>query len=396
MHVSRTLLAIAMSASLPMAAQQTPVRGVVFADANANGTRDRGERGVSGVMVSNQDDIVTTDSAGAYSIAPGTTGVVFVSVPDGYHAVGSFWRSTATPSASMDFALRTAPRVTDFTFVHASDTHIAPNVVERTRRLRTLVDSLHPAFALIAGDLVRDAMSQTDSLSRSYYELFIAEAAKFTTPMWTVPGNHENFGIIRSRANIPKTHPLWGRGMYHHYLGPDYYSFTWGGVHFVGLNSVSIDDSAYYGDVDSLQLAWLKRDLTHVPVTMPVVTFNHIPFVSAWEHFTGYIDLPPVSSVMMLKGKPTFRHTVNNVSEVMDVFAGRAYPLALQAHQHVSEKVVYDMSGSKTRFETSAAIVGPNQLGTLTFPSGFTLYSVHNGVIDAGRFIPLGLDVPRR
>ena len=66
--------------------------------------------------------------------------------------------------------------------------------------------------------------------------------------------------------------------MYHHYFGPDYYSFTRGGVHFVGLNTVDIDDQRYYGHVDSLQLAWLERDLALVPADMPVVTFDHIPF----------------------------------------------------------------------------------------------------------------------
>jgi hypothetical protein len=316
-------------------------------------------------------------------------------VPDGYRAVGAFWRSTAAQTGSMDFALQQVPRVTEFTFVHASDTHIAPNVVQRTQRLRTLVDSLHPAFALIAGDLIRDAMSQSDSLSRSYYELFQTEAQKFTTPLWTVPGNHENFGIIHTRWNIPKTHPLYGRGMYHHYFGPDYYSVTYGGVHFIGLNSVSMDDSAYYGEIDSVQMAWLRRDLAHVPAAMPIVTFNHIPFVSAWEHYTGYIDLPPVSSVMMLHGKPAFRHTVTNVSEVMDLFAGHEYPLALGAHIHTGEKLVFESLGRKTRFEQSAAIIGPNRVGTLTFHSGFTLYTVRNGKIDAGQFIPLNID-PRQ
>jgi hypothetical protein len=389
MRLQLALLALSIGVVPPLHAQQSLIRGIVFADANGNGARDPGERGLPGVVVSNQDAVVTTDSSGAFGIAPGATGIVFVSVPDGFRAVGSFWRGTTAPMTSGDFALRPVPRVSEFTFVHASDTHIAPAVVERTRRFRALVDSLRPAFALIAGDLVRDAMSQQEAVAKSYYDLFVAEARQFTTPIWTVPGNHENFGIIRSRSNIPKTHPLYGRGMYHQYLGPDYYSFTWGGVHFVGLNSVSMDDSAYYGYVDSLQMAWLERDLAQIPRTMPVVTFNHIPLVSAWENLIGYIELPPVSSVGIINGKPTFRHTVSNVRQVMDALSGRLYPLALGAHIHAGERLVYEMVGRKTRFEQSAAIVGPGQVGTMTFPSGFTLYTVRNGEIDAGRFIPL-------
>jgi hypothetical protein len=204
-----------------------------------------------------------------------------------------------------------------------------------------------------------------------------------------VPGNHENFGLIRSRWNIPRTHPFHGRGMYRHHLGPDYYSFTWGGVHFVGLNSVSMDDFAYCGYVDCVQMAWLERDLAQIPRTMPAVTFNHIPLVSGWETLIGYLDFPPVSSVGRFTGKLTFRHTVSNVVQSTDVLSGRPYPLALGAHVHAGERLVDETVGRKTRFEQCVAIVGPGRLRTLTFPSGFTLYTLRNGEIDAGRFIPL-------
>jgi 3',5'-cyclic-AMP phosphodiesterase len=76
------------------------------------------------------------------------------------------------------------------------------------------------------------------------------------------PGNHDHYGIIRSRSHADPANPLYNRGMYRQYFGPDYYSFTYGGVHFIGLNTISPDDSAYYGDVDSVQMEWLKRDLS--------------------------------------------------------------------------------------------------------------------------------------
>jgi hypothetical protein len=88
-------------------------------------------------------------------------------------------------------------------------------------------------------------------------------------PVWTVPGNHEIFGIERDKSGVAADHPLFGRAMYRAYRGPDYYSFNAGGVHFVGLNTADIDGPSYFGHVDSTQLAWLARDL-----------FNHIPFYS--------------------------------------------------------------------------------------------------------------------
>jgi hypothetical protein len=375
-------------------AQTTELHGTVFVDANGNGRRDSGERGLARVAVSNQADVVLTDSSGLFRIARGTTGVVFVSVPDGYRSVGPFWRSAADSMTAMDFALGAAPSRSVFAFMHASDTHIAPASVERTRRLRAIVDSVKPDFLLIAGDLVRDALRVPEAEAAGYYELFRVERSHFATPVWTVPGNHEIFGIERNQSHVEPSHPLFGKAMYRHYFGPDYYSFNHGGVHFVGLNTVDVDDMWYYGHVDSLQLAWLARDLAAIPPAMPVVTFDHIPLVSALDHLWGVTEEPPAPTLITVKGRTLYRHVVSNAQEVLAVMRARHHVLALGAHIHVRESVGYTVDGAATRFEQSAAVIGPTRMGDLTFPSGVTLYTVRNGVIDSGRFI--GLDDPKR
>jgi hypothetical protein len=86
----------------------------MFDDRNGNRARDPGERPIPGVVISNLRDVART-----------------------------------------------------FSFIHASDTHIAPENVDRTRRLRQLVDSIRPDFTLFTGDLIRDAMSQQEPLSRA-------------------------------------------------------------------------------------------------------------------------------------------------------------------------------------------------------------------------------------
>src|SRR5689334_24041404 len=130
-------LIIAFTAT-PVAAQG-PTTGSVFVDANGNGIRDAGERGVAGVAVSNQDAVTTTDASGRFNLPRGGAGIVFISVPDGYRSLGRFWRAVSDSSAPLDFALASAPRVRQFRFVHASDTHIAPASADRTRRLGALV-----------------------------------------------------------------------------------------------------------------------------------------------------------------------------------------------------------------------------------------------------------------
>jgi hypothetical protein len=380
------LLPLLLPATL---AAQRSLRVTVFDDRNGNGARDTGERPVPSAVISNQRDVVTTDAAGVARIERGPTGVVFVSVPNGYRSVGSFWRAPTPADSQLTFALRPAPPARAFRFVHASDPHIAPDVVDRTRRLRQLVDSIRPDFTIVTGDLIRDAMSQQEPLARSYFELFDAETRGFATPVWTVPGNHDHFGIIPSRSHVPATHPLYDRGMYRHYRGPDYYSFTSGGVHFVALNTLIADDSAYYGRVDSVQLAWLRRDLATIAPGVPVVTFNHIPMASAWELLTGFADMPLVASIRREDGITKDRHTVANVLEVRAAMHGHPWVLALGGHMHAAEKLAFQTEGGRTRFEQAAAIVGSWDNGDLVAPSGVTVYTVRGGVIDAGRFVRL-------
>lgn len=396
MHMTRRLLVLVLLLIPAISgAQDVDVSGVAFIDANGNGVRDGGERGLANVVVSNQDAVVATDASGAYRLPRGANGVVFVSVPDGHRTVGAFWQRVDNTTSTVDFPLSPIARSSEFTFIHASDTHIAPAVLARTQRFRELADSLNPAFVVITGDLVKDALRVGETEATGYYDLFRREVALFKSPVWTVPGNHENFGIERGKSNVSTAHPLYGRKMYHHYQGPDYYSFNAGGVHFVGLNTVDIDDQWYYGHVDSLQLAWLERDLAMVPPTMPVVTFNHIPFFSSFEGINGYDDTSVAPTLITVNGKTAFRHTVSNAGAVLAVLRKHRHVLALGGHVHAGEQIVYEMNGLQTRFNQAPAIVGPSGGAGMRFPSGFTLYTVRDGVIDAGRFIPLGADADR-
>jgi Calcineurin-like phosphoesterase len=393
--VRLTLLAVSsVVVPSPAVAQSADLHGVVYADVNANGQRDASERGVSGVMVSNQRDVVVSDSLGQFVIASGTTGIVFVSVPDGFRSSGAFWRTTRAAPASVDFGLARRAESRTFSFVHASDSHIAPENVDRFRRFRQMTDSLNPAFALMGGDLIRDAMSQTEAKSQSYFDLFTAESKAFRTPLWMVPGNHDHYGIIRSRSHADSANPLYNRGMYRQYFGPDYYSFTYGGVHFIGLNTIVPDDSAYYGAVDSVQMEWLKRDLGHVPAAMPIVTFNHIPMISSVVVF-GYDEDPLVATLANVNGKKQYRHVVGNMFEVLEAMRGHEYALALGSHMHSPERLSFVSDGVQLRSEVSAAIVGGNEVGPLILPSGFTLYTVRDGKIDAGQFFRLDPPRPR-
>jgi 3',5'-cyclic AMP phosphodiesterase CpdA len=160
-------------------------------------------------------------------------------------------------------------------------------------------------------------------------------------------------------------------------------------VHFVGLNTADIADKEYYGHVDSLQLAWLERDLALVPANTPVVTFNHIPFFTTFDMMNGYNDSPPAPSLITVNGRTVYRHSVSNAAQVLAVLRKHRHDMALGGHMHATERIEYEMAGIKTRFNQVSAVVAPTQSAGAQSVSGVTLYRVKDGQIDKGRFIPL-------
>ena len=385
------------SVVLSLASAQAPgqVTGTVFNDRNGNGQRDAGEPGAARVVVSNQVDAVTTDSSGTFRLGGPGTGVVFVSVPNGQRATTRFWQPASAPAIA--FGLTPSPVQGAVTFIHASDTHIQPSSVPRVDRLRAIIDSVSPAFVIVTGDLTRDALRVPEAEARGYYELYVKETARVTIPVWSVPGNHELFGIERHLSLVSPKHPLYGRGMYRHYLGPDYYSFNTGGVHFVGLNTADHDDLWYYGHVDSTQVRWLANDLAHVPADVPVVTFNHIPFASGMPSLAGVENEPPAPTILRVKGKDVLRHVVSNLEEVLAVVGSRPFPLALGGHNHARERLEFATQGRPPiRFEQTGAVVGPAGMPWFPMASGVTVYTIRGGMVTEGTFVRLDPITPSR
>lgn len=381
-------LLCAAAVAITRAQASAPIAGVVFEDANRNGQRDPSERPIGGIAVSNQREVVRTAADGSYSLPGAGHGVVFVSVPDGYGAAGSFWRPVvASGSSVINFGLTVSPLPGTFTFIHASDPHVSAQSLGRLQQLRALVEKRRPDFVLVTGDLVRDALRVGEEEARGYYDLYTGEVRQFPVPVWSVPGNHENFGIERHLSLVSAKHPLYGKGMYRARLGPNYYSFNYGGVHFVGLDSVDISDLWYYGHIDDVQLAWLKADLAQAPPDAPVVTFNHIPFVTAVDAVNGFEEDGPAPTLIRIGGRAQFRHVVSNLNDVVAAIAPREWPLALGGHMHTRESITF-ASAVRTRFDQAAAVVGPGR-NVIPAISGVTLYRVNNRVIDGGEFIPL-------
>jgi 3',5'-cyclic AMP phosphodiesterase CpdA len=371
------------------------LRGVVFDDRNGDGVRQPGEPGLASVVVSNQIDVVQTGADGSYEMPGRGYGVVYVTAPRGRAAVGTFWQPIpAGDSARVDFALAVSADTDEFTFIHASDTHIAPESVDRTRALLRIVAERKPDFTLVSGDLIKDALRVPEAEAASLYELYLKEMKASSRPVWNGPGNHENFGIERHLSLVSPKNPLYGKNMYRKYLGPNYYSFNRGRIHFIALDTVDIEDLWYFGHVDQAQLDWLVRDLSFVPRGSTVVTFNHIPFFSAGMSVSGYTDWGVAPSLIRVGDKMFYRHVVSNAAEVIDRLKEYRYTLSLAGHNHSYEHLsLSPYAASETRLHLAAAVIGP-RTGLMPSPSGVTVYRVKGEVIDDGEFVPL--DGPSR
>jgi Icc-related predicted phosphoesterase len=363
------------------------ISGIVFHDANSNGKHDTAEQGIAGVAVSDQVTVVVTDKDGRYTIPSGKGfGLVMISQPNGFSAT-PFWKTVSVNSTSADFPLKKTSTPAEFTFVHASDTHVSEKSLDRMKKFRDAVEKANANMVVVTGDLVRDALRVPEAEATRLYELYKAETASIKIPVWNAPGNHEIFGIERHLSLVSADNPLYGRKMYRSYLGPDYYSFNYGGVHFIALNSLEFDDLWYYGRIDSVQLQWLKQDVAQISKTTPIITFQHVPLYSGGISLTPFEEDGPGRTLEKGKGGTQLRHVVSNSQEVFTILQGSNYPLALAGHHHSQQR--FSMEGIQTRFEQSAAVIGPSQEGVFKLPSGVVVYKVKDGRIDAGTFVRL-------
>lgn len=368
--------------------QNTTITGVVFEDSNGNGIKDSKERGIGGVVVSDQLNTITTNGDGVYELmSTSELPYVFVSQPTGFS--GEFYQPKAS---KVNFPLSRTKDQKNFRFIHASDTHVDSLNLSRMARFRELVDSIGVDFVIVTGDLIRDALRVNEETASNYYNMYLQEIGKLKVSVYSVVGNHELFGIERDKSLVSSEHPLYAKKMYRHFLGPDYYSFNYGGIHFVAVDGVDYQNLYYYGGVDSLQLKWLENDLKSLPKETPIVTFNHIPFVSPGFSFLDFEnDMFYGPQLLVHNGKLKHRHIIHNFEEVKKRIGSHPYPLALSGHYHSAQEG--KIMGTDTKFVQTSAITRPDEYEYNGFKmkSGFTVYEVKDGQIFSSKFIPLNL-----
>jgi hypothetical protein len=361
---------------LPLALAAS-VAGLVFDDANGDGRQGSAERGLPGIRVSDGRAIATTGPDGRYRIdAP--AGLVFVIVPGDRKATTPWY---APPAASCDFGLQSAPVAARWRFAHLSDTHVEPENVARTRRALALAATRKVDFALVTGDLVRDSLRVGEARARALFTLYRDTIAAAAFPVRSSTGNHDVFGIERDKSGVSSDNPAYGKAMFESYLGPRYYSFERGLVHFIALDTIGVDDQRYFGFLDEAQLAWIAKDAAQVPKGTSIVTFGHIPLRN------GNVASDPFAQERMaVNGNEALRHVVRNADALDRTLAGRAWTLALQGHFHAAQRLRQWDEGAP-RYHTAPNVGRPDPDDPR---SGFTVYDVSGADVNDGE--PVWLD----
>lgn len=309
------------------------VKGRVFEDANHNLKFDAGERGVPGVLVSNQVEVVQTDENGNYTLPISDEAIIFITKPVGYmtplneHQLPQFYyvhqpkgspdqqfkykgiAATGKLPASLDFPLFRVAEKDTFQVIVFSDPQ--PRDHQEIGYIRDDVAAeligTSARFGITLGDIVFDDLS--------LYEHYNEVISRIGIPFYNVPGNHdENYDAVDDRYALET---------FKRHFGPNYYSFDYGQVHFIVLDDVEYSGrdekghSHYQGKIGSKQLTWLRNDLRFVPPGRLIVLTMHIPLYTVYG---------PDASINVVDRDALF-----------EVLKGRERVLVLAGHMHALE-----------------------------------------------------------
>jgi len=182
-------------------------------------------------------------------------------------------------SGGLDAALaagRPAIEARPFTFVQISDTHIGfdkpanPDVrataLQAVERIKAL--AVKPNLILHTGDITH--LSKDEEFDTAKQIL-----AGLDVPIFYVPGEHDFLDEGQGKAFLAH----YGRGT----QGLGWYSFDHQGVHFVALNNVAALKPGGMAHLGEDQIAWLRKDLSGLPASTPIVVFAHIPLWTVYE-----------------------------------------------------------------------------------------------------------------
>ncbi len=254
-------------------------QGVVFEDANRNGVLDLGEKGIAGIPISDGASVSLTGPRGTFEFPSNRP--VFVSPPNGWWT-DRFW---LPPGKGLHFALYRIDVPTHFRFIQVTDIHLMPKAEGNLRQFVDFANaSADIAFVVATGDLLMAAgsLAEHDQVEAAFGE-YIDIMSHLEVPLFNVLGNND------CACKLPRDDPYWHKGAYRALLGPTWYSFNYGGWHFVVLDT-NHPGCPTWESLPQEQFDWLLQDLALIPPDTPLVLFSHVPLFLC-QHFKELLQV---------------------------------------------------------------------------------------------------------
>lgn len=322
------------------------VKGIV----HSNGT------GIAGVVVSDGYEVTITDRNGIYYLPSAKkNGYVFISIPGNYEVnndgnLPMFFKRLYGGSSveRKDFGLIPADNRKHI-IVAAADWHLANRnddlsqfsrgfIPDVNATIKEYSDAGTKVYGIPLGDMTWDAYWYSNNFFLTHY---IAEMNRVKCSMFNVMGNHDNDPYIQGDSEAEEA--------YKQIIGPTYYSFNLGDIHYIVLDNIQyINNGAYpgvtgsrnYNDViTSNQIEWLKKDLaTITDKDTPIVVAMHAPLFNNPGLDNNNEQLASIA--------------LNNGNSFLSALQGFSQVYIITGHTHMNYSVAY--SGSVIEQNTGA------------------------------------------
>ena len=342
-----TTLNVVFNANIPDKEGMT-IKGVVYS----------GSAGIANVVVSDGIEVTKTDSNGVYYLpSDKKQKSVFVSIPGNYEVEkqGSaplFFKKLSRPADTVethDFSL-TQVNNEKHVVLALGDMHLANrnNDIEQFQKgfltdvnksIKDIQSAGTKVYALALGDMTWETYWYENNYALPQYRTQMDEIK--TTIFHTI-GNHDNDPYVADDWHSATK--------YRDILGPTYYSFNLGKIHYVVLDNVeyintggaagSSGNRNYNAKIVAEQMEWLKKDLAMVEdKSTPIVLAMHIQLNNN-PTLTG-------------SGNQTSTIRLSNSAEFIAAFNGFPNVHVLTGHTHIQ----YHVENSTSLMEHNSAAV---------------------------------------
>jgi hypothetical protein len=314
--ILNSIAAIILFGSSATLNSQSLAKGIVYADLNKNNVRDRKEKGVPNVAVSNGKEVVLTNARGEYILPVASDNILFVIKPADYAVpVNEFnqprfyYNHKPNGSPSLKYAglspTGPLPESVDFPLMPVAMKDTFHMLVFGDPQPYTLeeVDFFHQGivselthvqgieFGITLGDLVGDNLDLHPEYIKAVKDIGI--------PWYNIMGNHdENYDVTADSLSDEA---------FEKNFGPATFSFNYGMAHFILLDDIVYPDprdgKGYWGGFRKDQLAFIENDLCYVPKDHLIILAFHIP-ISENEDGDPFRDADRLKLFELLKPFP--------------------------------------------------------------------------------------------